>query len=201
MIERKIQLADLVDHRAVIATLSDAFMTDPAFRYILPSDAARAKMLPKFFTLMVDDDAAAGKVMRSAGDQAAALWRNPGMAKDNRRTSFSLLLNMIRLFGFALPRANRCADALTAHLPDGRYHYLHFVGVRSVDQGKGWGGAIIRDGLAHADADGLPTWLETATPENVPLYQRLGFVTQVEWNILNGGPHFWGMMREPANVC
>ena len=45
-----------------------------------------------------------------------------------------------------------------------------------------------------ADAEGLPSWLETATPENVPLYERLGFVTQVEWDV-PGGPHFWGMMR------
>jgi ribosomal protein S18 acetylase RimI-like enzyme len=87
------------------------------------------------------------------------------------------------------------ADAIAAHLPDGRYHYLHFVGVKSAHQGKGWGGAIIREGLARADAEGLPTWLETATPENVPLYERLGFVTQVEWDIPKGGPHFWGMMR------
>ncbi|GAO78564.1 hypothetical protein [Sphingopyxis sp. C-1] len=28
----------------------------------------------------------------------------------------------------------------------------------------------------------------------VPLYERLGFVTQVQWDV-PGGPHFWGMMR------
>lgn len=197
MIERVILLADGGQHGAVVATLSDAFMTDPAMAHIMPDAAARRKMLPRLFTLLVDGDTVAGQVMRSEGDESAALWRNPGMAKDETRTSFGLLLTMIQLFGFALPRAMAIADSISAHLPDGRYHYLHFVGVRAAHQGKGWGGAIIREGLARADADGLPTWLETATPENVPLYQRLGFITQVEWDIPKGGPHFWGMMRQP----
>jgi GNAT superfamily N-acetyltransferase len=198
VIERPISQATAAQHQAVIATLSDAFMTDPALAYIVPDEAARAKALPKLFALLVVDDSKAGSVMRSGDDEAAALWRNPGTAKDSGGTGFGLILNMIRIFGFALPRASTVADALAAHLPDGRYHYLHFVGVRSVHQGKGWGGAIIREGLARANADSLPTWLETATPENVPLYQRLGFVTQVEWDIPKGGPHFWGMMR-PAS--
>jgi ribosomal protein S18 acetylase RimI-like enzyme len=196
MIERTILAADAAQHQAVTATLSDAFMTDPALAYIVPDKAARAKALPKLFALLVADDSRAGSVMRSGNDEAAALWRNPGMAKDSGGTGFGLIVNMVRIFGFALPRASTVADALAAHLPDGRYHYLHFVGVRSAHQGKGWGGAIIREGLARADADRLPTWLETATPENVTLYQRLGFVTQVEWDIPKGGPHFWGMMRQ-----
>jgi ribosomal protein S18 acetylase RimI-like enzyme len=195
VIERPISQATAAEHLAVIATLSDAFKTDPALNYIVPDKAALAKALPKLFALLVAEDSKAGVVMRSANNETAALWRNPGMAKGAGGTSLGLIINMIRIFGFALPRASTVADALAAHLPDGAYLYLHFVGVRSAHQGKGWGGAIIREGLARADAAGLPIWLETATPENVPLYQRLGFVTQVEWDIPKGGPHFWGMMR------
>src|SRR3546814_14261896 len=56
-------------------------------------------------------------------------------------------------------------------------------------------GRIIRAQTAVAGAEGLPCWLETATPENVPLYERLGFVTAAQWDVPGGGPHFWGMMR------
>lgn len=198
MIDRPILPASSAQHQAVIDTLSNAFMTDPALSFIVPDEAARSRMLPKLFALLVPDDAKAGAVMRSGNDEAAALWRHPGMAKEAGGTSFTLMWNMLRIFGFSIARASTVADALAAHLPDGRYHYLHFVGVRRAHQGKGWGGAIIREGLARADADNLPTWLETATPENVPLYQRLGFVTQVEWDIPKDGPHFWGMMRAPG---
>lgn len=197
MIERPIYEATAADHQSVITTLSDAFMTDPALSFIVPDEAARARMLPKLFAYLVPDDAKAGRAMRSGHDEAAALWRDPGMAKDAGGTSLALIWNMLRIFGMASPRAGIMADSLAAHLPDGRYHYLHFVGVRGAHQGKGWGGMIIREGLTRADADGLPKWLETATPENVLLYERLGFVTQVEWDIPKGGPHFWGMMRAP----
>lgn len=200
MIERQIINAKATEHAAVIATLSDAFMTDPALNYIVPDETARAKALPKLFALLVADDANAGTVMRSGNDEAAGLWRRPGMAKDARGTNLMLIWNMLQIFGFGILRASSVGDALEAHLPEGRYHYLHFVGVRGEHQGKGWGGAIIREGLARADADGLPTWLETATRENVGLYQRLGFVTQVEWDVPKGGPHFWGMMRQPFSA-
>lgn len=197
MIQREILDADATDHSAIIATLSDAFMTDPAFGYIVPDAFARAKMLPRFFALMVRDDSNKGTIMRSSNDEAAALWRSPGNAKDNTPKTIALLISMIRLFGFGLGRAGQVADALESHLPSGRYHYLHFVGVRAASQGKGWGGAIIREGIKRADADGLPCWLETSTPENVGLYQRLGFATRNEWDVGKKGLHFWGMMRDP----
>jgi ribosomal protein S18 acetylase RimI-like enzyme len=196
--EKTILQSSAGHHQAVIATLSDAFMTDPALAYIVPDKAARARTLSKLITFLVANDSKAGRVMRSANDEAAALWRDPGMAKGLGGAGPGLIFNMLRIFGFALPRAAAVSDALAAHLPDGRYHYLHFVGVRSAHQGKGWGGSIIREGLSRADADGLPTWLETATPANLSLYQRLGFITQAEWDIPKGGSHFWGMMRPAA---
>src|SRR3546814_8816531 len=81
---------------------------------------------------------------------------------------------------------------IDAHRPKGRFWYLHYVGVRPGDQGKGHGGRIIRAQTAVAGAEGLPCWLETATPENVPLYERLGFVTAAQWDVPGGGPHCWG---------
>jgi ribosomal protein S18 acetylase RimI-like enzyme len=196
MIERPIFDATAPQHPTVVATLANAFMTDPALNFIEPDDVKRAKMLPKFFALMVKSDCEVGTVLHSKDNEAAALWRGPGHAKDHTPPSFGALLTLLGLFGFGLMRAKSVGDSLEAHLPDGRYQYLHFVGVRSDHQGKGWGGAIIREGIARANAEGLPCWLETATPENVALYQRLGFVTQVEWDVPRGGPHFWGMMRE-----
>ncbi|NJS15361.1 MAG: GNAT family N-acetyltransferase [Sphingopyxis sp.] len=91
------------------------------------------------------------------------------------------------------------AESIDAHRPAGNYWYLHFVGVRGEHQGKGHGGRIIRAQTVVADTEGLPCWLETATPDNVPLYQRLGFVTQAEWDVPGRGPHFWGMMRPALN--
>lgn len=184
-----------LSYEAVVATLADAFFTDPALSWILPDAGVRRAALPRLFRLLVKADARAGLVARSDGDEAAALWRAPGQA-DAGRVEFALsLLPYLAVFRSALPRALKVADSIDAHRPHGDYWYLHFVGVRSEHQGKGHGGRIIRAQTAVADAEGRACWLETATAENVPMYQRLGFVTQVEWDVAGGGPHFWGMMR------
>src|SRR3546814_15188962 len=91
----------------------------------------------------------------------------------------------------------RVQTSIDAHRPRGRFWYLHYVGVRPDHQGQGHGGRIIRAQTAKADAEGLPCWLETATPANVPLYERLGFVIEQEWVVAGGGPTFW-RVRRPA---
>ncbi|MFZ1742287.1 MAG: GNAT family N-acetyltransferase, partial [Pontixanthobacter sp.] len=76
-------------------------------------------------------------------------------------------------------------------------YYLKYAAVSPVRQGKGLGGAMIREGLARARAAGVDTILETATPSNVGLYQSLGFETVEEWDVPKaGGPHFWNMAAD-----
>lgn len=181
-------------------TLSLAFHTDPALSYILSGDALRRQRLPRLFDLLVEDDVRSGRAVHSTGHEAAALWRAPGKAESEPAPMLTELWSMLKIFGLALPRAQRVVEGIDSNRPKGDFWYLHFVGVRPEHQGKGWGGRIIREGLARADAEGLPSWLETATPENVPLYQRLGFAIQCEWDVPKGGPHFWGMMRDPLST-
>jgi GNAT superfamily N-acetyltransferase len=181
--------------RAVAETLAQAFQTDPALSWILPDPAHRARALRSLFSVLVRADVRAGVALRSPGDEAAALWRAPGQAHSGAFEFLRTVFPLIATFGAALPRGLTVQGGIDAHRPKERFWYLHYVGVRPGDQGKGHGGRIIRAQTAIADAEGLPSWLETATPENVPLYERLGFVTQVEWDVPGGGPHFWGMMR------
>ncbi len=191
--------AEVRDQTAVAATLADAFFTDPALGWIQPDAARRRRALAGLFATLVPADARAGVVLRSAGDEAAALWRAPGKAASGTGEFLRTVIPLVGAFGTALPRGLKVQAGIDAHRPRGRYWYLHYVGVRAAHQGKGYGGRIIRAQTAVADAQGLPCWLETATPENVPLYQRLGFVTLVEWDVPGGGPHFWGMMRSASH--
>jgi GNAT superfamily N-acetyltransferase len=182
------------DLPAVAETLAQAFQTDPALSWILPDPAHRARALRGLFRTLVPADARAGVALRSAEDEAAALWRAPGQAHGGTLEFLRTVIPLVATFGTALPRGLKVQASIDAHRPEGRFWYLHYVGVRPERQGKGHGGRIIRTQTAIADGEGLPCWLETATPENVPLYERLGFVAQVEWDVA-GGPHFWGMMR------
>lgn len=183
---------------AVTETLAQAFQTDPALSWILPDPDHRARALRSLFRVLAPADTRAGIALRSDGDEAASLWRAPGRADSGVAEFLRSVIPLVATFGTALPRGLKVQGGIDAHRPKGRFWYLHYVGVRPDHQGKGHGGRIICAQTAAADADGLPCWLETATAGNVPLYERLGFVTQVEWDVPGGGPHFWGMMRPPA---
>jgi GNAT superfamily N-acetyltransferase len=192
-----IEKAGPADHPALIETLAQAFQTDPALSWILPGADHRARALRSLFRVLVPADARAGVALRAAGDEAASLWRAPGRARSGGLEFLRTVLPLALTFGTALPRGLKVQGSIDAHRPNGRFWYLHYVGVRPEHQGKGHGGRIIRAQTAAADATGLPCWLETATPENVPLCERLGFRTAVQWDVAGGGPHFWGMMRNP----
>jgi len=194
----RIETANAANAPAVIETLAQAFQTDPALSWILPDPDHRARALRGLFRVLVPADMRAGVALRSAGDASAALWRAPGQAHSGTWEFLRTVVPLVATFGTALPRGLKVQDGIDRHRPKGRFWYLHYVGVRPGDQGKGHGGRIIRAQTAVADAEGLPCWLETATAENVPLYERLGFVTQVEWDVPDNGPHFWGMMRPPG---
>ena len=187
--------ATAADRPALVETLAQAFQTDPALSWILPDPAHRARALRGLFRTLVPADMRSGLALRSVNDEAAALWRAPGRAHSGGFEFLRTVIPLVTTFGTALPRGLKVQGGIDAHRPKGRFWYLHYVGVRPVDQGKGHGGRIIRAQTAVADTHGLPCWLETATPENVPLYERLGFITAAQWDVPSGGPHFWGMMR------
>ena len=63
--------------------------------------------------------------------------------------------------------------------------------------GQGIGSALLADGLARCDREGVPAYLEATTLRNRALYERHGFVNT---GIMApaGGPTLWAMWREPA---
>lgn len=159
----------------LIRTLADAFQDDPALSWILPDPDLRRARLPLFFATMIKADRKAGMVLSAPGGEVATLWRAPGQTKPGLAETLGEGWPMLRTFGAALGRAMAVSGAMAAHhpVPDD-YWYLQYAGVAPAVQGKGWGGAAIRAGLARATAAGKSTMLETAKQTNVAIYLRLG---------------------------
>jgi ribosomal protein S18 acetylase RimI-like enzyme len=198
MTDRRFENAGTRDQPSVVNTLALAFQDDPALCWIIPDAERRRARLPILFELLFESDLPKGMILKSPAHESCSLWRAPGTADTGPLELLRSAIPMLRVFGAGIGRGIAVSNALDAHHPKAfPYWYLHFVGVQPDFQGKGWGGAIIRDGLARTATYGLPTYLETATPQNVPLYLRLGFEIAEEWNVPGGGPHFWSMIRPP----
>jgi ribosomal protein S18 acetylase RimI-like enzyme len=75
-----------------------------------------------------------------------------------------------------------------------RYHpkephwYLAMIGVDPSRQGQGLGAALLKATLAQVDEQGLPAYLESSNPANLPLYERHGFEVQGEIRPGDGPP-------------
>lgn len=188
-----IQLGAAHRDRAV-ATLAAAFHDDPAMVYMLPDPASRARRLARLIGWMVNQHLKIGLVLGTPEVSAVTLWREPGRVHYHEPLWHPGALRFLPIFGRHLPRALRTDDGITTHLPKGEeWIYLKMAGVHPEHQGKGLGGAMIRTGLARGAKRGVPSVLETATPSNVGLYQRLGYAIISEWDVAGGGPHFWTM--------
>lgn len=187
-------------HRtAAVAALAAAFQDDPAVSWIIPDPAARARRLLKMYDWLFSDHLAHGLILGTPGAEAVTLWRAPGKVHYRSALTPPHVLHLLQIFGTCILRAAKVGDTIDAHLPRGEQRfYLRYAGVRPDYQGKGLGGLTIRAGLARAAAAGVPAVLETATPGNVGLYQRLGFAVIEEWDVPGRtAPHFW-TMEHPA---
>ncbi|PZN94462.1 MAG: GNAT family N-acetyltransferase [Alphaproteobacteria bacterium] len=188
------------DERGVTAAvLARAFIDDPAMAWLFRDARHRAERLRRFFGLItrVDGDPALWTLALDGGrPAAAAMWRPPGAWATPTSAMLRLLPAMIHAFGLSLPRALALQNRLEAHHPAAPHWYLQFVGCEPAAQGKGLGGAAIRDRLATCDAQRLPAALETATPGNLGLYQALGFVITDTFAI-DDSLTFWTMWRDP----
>jgi GNAT superfamily N-acetyltransferase len=94
-------------------------------------------------------------------------------------------------------RHERFYEWVASKIPTEPLWHLDSVAVEPGWQGRGIGSALVEFGLARTRATNTAVILETGTPRNVPLYERLGFHVVEEADSPEGGPHVWFMRRDP----
>jgi len=96
----------------------------------------------------------------------------------------------------ALARGLRAWAAFEKRDPKERHWHLGPVAVEPGLQGMGVGSQMMELFCAMMDAEGEMAFLETDKPENVRFYEKFGFVTVEEVEIL--GVPSWFMVRRPT---
>lgn len=160
-----------VERDPVMDTLALAFSTDAAMRYMFPTASSFLANFSRLAAAMAGSALAAGTAY-AAGGQAAALWLAPGVEPDSEA------IVAVIAPAVAPERLEVLAElgALMAQYhPEEPHWYLSMIGVDPSRQGQGLGAALLKEGLKRCDAEGLPAYLESSSPKNVPLYERHGF--------------------------
>ncbi|MFF3272632.1 GNAT family N-acetyltransferase [Streptomyces chrestomyceticus] len=189
------QRATVDDARLVSSTLARAFGDDPMMRWFFPDGPSREAGLNRYFTTLFTRQYAHHGVCERTG-AAAAFWVPPeGQAK--AVPDAETVQELQDILGDRAPLFRDTVMAAAEHAPQEPHWYLAVIGADPAAQGQGHGAALLRSGLAQADAAGLPVYLESSKPSNVPVYEHFGFVVRGEMELPGGGPVLWAMRREP----
>lgn len=202
---RTIRVAHRADTAAVVRTLTRAFHTDPVFRWMFPEDSERRAHTARFFAIYAGlEHIPAGRCDVAVTEPAtgtirgAAIWHLPGESKAAPLALLRSAPHYLELFGRRLPEVTRAMAHVSRQAPATAHWYLADIGTDPAAQGQGVGSALLREGLARADANRAPVYLESSDAANIPIYQRFGFETCSEITY-PGYPVMYGMWR-PAQV-
>jgi len=186
---------------AAASDLGAAFVDDPILSWFMRDDAQRHTARQRFFRVLMRESALVdGEIERPSTGGGAAVWLPSEKAgAQPLLRELRALPMLIHATGMArFKRLTELRDAMDRHHPTDRPHdYLWFLGVHPDAQGAGVGSRLLQARTGRLDRLGRPAWLETATPRNVPLYQRFGFEITAEYRPAVDGPLIWGMWREP----
>jgi len=193
--EASVRDATKADHAAVQVTLARAFLDDPVFAYFLPDETTRLKRLESIMGILFKLGLPHGACYTTAGYESVTLWRPPN---EWDVPFWAYIVNgpaLIAAFGTALPRVLNTMGMMEKVHPHKPHWYLQTIGTDPQFQGKGYGGVIMRQTLATADAAHMPCYLESSKDTNLPIYRSFGFEVTGEMQI-PGGPKIWPMWRE-----
>lgn len=189
------------DVPALARTLGRAFCDDQLFSWVYEATTgdALARRLEAFFDVCLRTGLRRGHTYATDGDAGAAIWAPPDVEVfDDEHLEELVLLLAGHLGGRAELVGEAFARLSEAHPQDVPHFYLFVLGTDPDRRGEGLGTTLLRRVLDTCDGEGLPAYLESSDPRNVPLYERHGFHVVQELEVAPGGPIVRPMWRDPA---
>jgi GNAT superfamily N-acetyltransferase len=126
-----------------------------------------------------------------------AIWQPVGKWKVPTGDLVRALPGMVRSFRTRTPAMIGALTAIEKRHPTEPHYYLEVLGTRQGQQSKGVGSHVITLVLDRCDEEGVPAYLESSNPQNVPFYARHGFEVREEIDCGKGAPVVTAMWREP----
>jgi ribosomal protein S18 acetylase RimI-like enzyme len=177
-------------------TMARAFADDPLICFLLRDPATRATKAPRLFKLLFKLALPFGASDITSGYEAAALWRPPGQWEVPFWQYLTNGPEFLSVFGVGgALHVLKVMDYIEKRHPHEPHWYLQAIATDPDQQGKGFGGLIMRHQLATVDASGLPAYLESSKEKNIPIYASFGFRVTEEIKVPSG-PTLYAMWRD-----
>jgi GNAT superfamily N-acetyltransferase len=181
--------------------MADAFMDDPGWQAVGPDHPTR---LHDYIRRVC------GGVLRVSARRGGRIWRverdgrtvgvlaslDPGQWPPPQLPSLAAQAAGPMLAGPAvLARSLKADSAMHRGHPGEPHLFVWMLAVAPPAQRTGVGRALLSTALARAEELGVPTYLDTAKPANLPYYRSFGF-EQVGQTTLPRDAPLWFMLRD-----
>ncbi len=177
---------------ALAELLGRAFVDDPMIQWPLDWKGS-VETVTTMFGYLYDAPIRGGLMWEAGEGYGVAAWIPPGAATDLMDADRAARERYGGLVPDGGDRYQRMWDWIETKIPVEPVWYLDTIATDPAWRSTGIGGALLRHGLAFAETDGVPAFLETARPQNVSLYEHFGFRVSEEADVPEGGPHIWFM--------
>jgi len=154
-----------------------AFAKDPIMRWMLPDPAQYLELFPKMCAPFAGQAFELGTAYVDEEFRGACMWFPEGVHSDMEAMAGVMAGALEPAF---LEAAAPFFEQMDEHHPKTPHWYLPMIGVDPARQGEGVGSSLLAKALERVDAEGLPAYLESSNPANIPLYRRHGFEVVAE---------------------
>ena len=188
------------DDAAVLArVIADAFHLLHISTWLVPSARERTRILPRYFTLLVDHAMLHGTVHTIANREAVAVWLPAGVPDLPEIDNYDE--NLRRACGGHADRFRALDQVMHAHHPTEPAHeYLALLAVHPSRQNQGVGSYLLRARHHDLDRAGRPAYLEASSIRSRDLYRRHGYQPIAAPFAPNSAvAAMWPMWREPRH--
>jgi ribosomal protein S18 acetylase RimI-like enzyme len=194
----QVRTATLEDLAIIVDTAARSLDAEAMLRWSFGEERFEER-IRRHFTHYDGENARRGWIRIAEDGAGIAVWIPPDAREEHEAIAPAPPGGEAEILGDNAERHAAFWGWVGEHEPAEPLLYLSHIGVAPEHQGEGLGSALMRDGLASVDRDGVPTWLETSRVDNVAYYERFGFRTVVDEDAPDGGPHIWFMRRDPAS--
>ena len=173
LVTPEITTVPAAEQEKAFSTIILSFCNDPMARWSLPDAKGFLTFFPELVRAFAGNAFKDGTAYQIGGFAGVAIWLAPGSKANNEALG--------AIMEKATPESRKeeakgiFEQMAQFHLQEPHW-YLPLIGVDPAYQGKGYGSAMMQHALRACDADGLPAYLESSNPANIPFYERHGFV-------------------------